>query len=448
MKDFRDYYGSLGVEQNATADELKTAYRRAARRYHPDLNPGDETAEEKFKEIGEAYEILSDSDRRSEYDQFTQFLEEQKNPSKGLFGLGKKSTKDYSQFKDFGMFVDYLLNRRGVSKSSSPSPSTTASASSTASPKSSTSTSTQKQTADSPPKTQSPTKSSAPNSSTSASASASTPTSASTSSPSTQSTAAKQPSTSSQTTASSSRQPNRQPNRQSSTTTPSQNRSSTQPTSNAFQGKQSVQNPKSKIQNPSTSQQRKRSIQNPKSKIQNVTEAQLTLPLNKAYKGGKERIRLADGRSLTVTLPPAMLSGQTIQITAHEPSGDRLSLLIQVTPHDFFTLDIPNIHCTIPITPSEAILGGPISIPTLDGSVKMVVPAGARSGQKLRLPGKGYPFAGQTSNQTDGQTNGQRGDQIVELEIQMPTTVTARERELYEKIRLTESFRPRKHLYF
>ena len=169
------------------------------------------------------------------------------------------------------------------------------------------------------------------------------------------------------------------------------------------------------------------------------------MPLNKAYKGGKERIRLADGRSLTVTLPPAMLSGQTVQITAEESSGDtssggalrhHLSLLIQVAPHDLFTLDMPDVYCTIPITPSEAILGGPISIPTLDGSVKMVVPAGARSGQKLRLPGKGYPF------------NGQRGDQIVELDIQMPTTVTPRERELYEKIRLTESFRPRKNLYF
>lgn len=140
-----------------------------------------------------------------------------------------------------------------------------------------------------------------------------------------------------------------------------------------------------------------------------------------------------------------MLSGQTVQVTAEEPSGNppsevalrhHLSLLIQVAPHDLFTLNLPDVHCTIPITPSEAILGGPISIPTLDGSVKMVVPAGARSGQKLRLPGKGYPF------------NGQRGDQIVELEIQMPTTVTPRERELYEKIRLTESFRPRKNLYF
>ena len=87
-----------------------------------------------------------------------------------------------------------------------------------------------------------------------------------------------------------------------------------------------------------------------------VTEAQLTLPLNKAYKGGKERIRLADGRSLTVTLPPAMLSGQTVQVTAHEPSGDRLSLLIQIVPHELLTLDMPDIHCTIPITPSEAIL--------------------------------------------------------------------------------------------
>ena len=66
----RDYYEVLGVNKGASAEEIKKAYRKAAMKYYPDRNPGDKTAEEKFKECGEAYEVLSDDDKRSRYDQF------------------------------------------------------------------------------------------------------------------------------------------------------------------------------------------------------------------------------------------------------------------------------------------------------------------------------------------------------------------------------------------
>ena len=66
----RDYYEVLGVEKTASADEIKRAYRKSAMKYHPDRNPGDKEAEEKFKELGEAYEVLSNDEKRQRYDQF------------------------------------------------------------------------------------------------------------------------------------------------------------------------------------------------------------------------------------------------------------------------------------------------------------------------------------------------------------------------------------------
>ncbi|XTZ20186.1 MAG: DnaJ C-terminal domain-containing protein, partial [cyanobacterium endosymbiont of Rhopalodia fuxianensis] len=95
-----------------------------------------------------------------------------------------------------------------------------------------------------------------------------------------------------------------------------------------------------------------------------------------------------------------------------------------------------DIFCRIPVTPSEAILGETIEIPTIDGLVKMTVPKGVRSGQRLRLANKGYP---------DG--NGSRGDQLVEIQIAIPSEVNEEELELYQKIRERETFNPRQNFF-
>ncbi len=96
----RDYYEVLGVEKNASAEEIKKAYRKSAMKYHPDRNPGDKEAEEKFKEIGEAYEVLSDDQKRSRYDQFG-FAGVDPN-----YGAGAGGGAGFGGFGGFGDFGD------------------------------------------------------------------------------------------------------------------------------------------------------------------------------------------------------------------------------------------------------------------------------------------------------------------------------------------------------
>lgn len=318
MQNFRNYYQILEVSRDATTEEIKRSYRKLARQYHPDLNPGDRSAEEKFKDIGEAYEVLSDTEKRSQYDQFSRYWK--KGGFTGAVPRGKTwggqtgsrtaDEVDFSQFSDFNSFVDQLLNRNAKTTTTTAAPRTSA------------------------------------------------------------------------------RDPY-QPGTTKTSYTVSRNAA-------------------------------------PRN-----AEAKLSVPLDKAYLGGRERIRLEDGRSLEVNMPPAMTSGQKIRLKGQGVSGGDLYLTIDVPPHPFFKLDGADIFCQVPVTPSEAVLGGAIEVPTLDGLVKMMIPAGVRSGQKLRLAGKGYPL------------NGRRGDQIVEIQIALPKDLTPQERDLYEKLRQIESFNPR-----
>jgi molecular chaperone DnaJ len=114
----KDYYSILGINRGATEAEIKQAYRKLARKYHPDVNPGDKSAEEKFKEINEAFEVLSDADKRKKYDQYGdqwQYAEQfararqQRQPEWGFspeseevrFGNGSESIFD-ELFREFG----------------------------------------------------------------------------------------------------------------------------------------------------------------------------------------------------------------------------------------------------------------------------------------------------------------------------------------------------------
>src|SRR5688572_31037407 len=87
MKPKHEYYETLGLKRGASEDEVRKAYRRLARKHHPDLNPGDKASEDRFKEVQEAYDILSDSKKRQMYDQFG-FYSENGMPGAGAGGAG------------------------------------------------------------------------------------------------------------------------------------------------------------------------------------------------------------------------------------------------------------------------------------------------------------------------------------------------------------------------
>jgi curved DNA-binding protein len=384
MQNFRNYYLILGVPKDASADEIKKAYRRLARQLHPDVNPGDKSAEDRFKDINEAYDILSDIDKRAQYDQFSKFWKQKgfqgkqgvRLPNFKTWGNSKATRKkpaedvDFSDYSDFNKFLDQVLGRRREVRMATAN--------------------------DAPP----------------------------VASYEPWNTASKK------------------------TSYVANSREDRRDVDDREIRRETVDR---EIRRDIVDREIRRDIVDREIRRETVDreirretvdretrrdiEARLTLPLERAYSGGTERIRLEDGRAIEVNLPPAMVSGQRIRLRNQGIGGGDLYLKITVSPHPFFRLEMSEICCELPLTPSEAVLGGEIEVPTLDGLVKMKLPPGVTSGKRLRLANKGYPTV-----------HGDRGDQLVEIQVLIPKEISEEERELYEKLRQIETFKPRQDL--
>lgn len=315
--DFKDYYKILGVSKTADEAEIKRAFRKLARQYHPDMNPNNQAAEAKFKEINEAYEVLSDASKRQKYDQFGQYWNQ---VGGGQAGAG---ADPFGQYGSFDEFINELLGRFGGFGGGGPSYRTT-----TASPGF------------------------------------------------------------------------------------GFNDSGFGFNDGGFSNMGGTD-----------------------------AQAEISLTFQEALQGVQKRLVIGGSETVSVRIPAGAKPGSKIRVRGKgqvnpmtQTRGD-LYLTVNVQPHPFFKFEGHQLTCELPIAPEEAALGASVEIPTPNGSVKMSIPAGVKSGQSLRLRGKGWPLA-----------KGGATDLIVKVQIVPPKNLSAAERECYQKLAQLRSFNPRSHL--
>ena len=170
-------------------------------------------------------------------------------------------------------------------------------------------------------------------------------------------------------------------------------------------------------------------------------EATIELDLEEAFQGGERSLSLVDPDSgeqkqFKVRIPAGVRAGQRIRLAGQGARGARgagdLYLLVRLRQSGSFRLEGNDVYTTLPVTPWEAALGGFATLPTLDGSVRIKIPAGSSSGRKIRLAGKGYPSA-----------LGTRGDLYAEVRIEVPRELSPEEQDLVQRWGKISQFRPR-----
>jgi len=283
---YRDYYEILGLTRSADADEVKRAYRKLARKFHPDVSK-EKNAEDKFKEVQEAYEVLRDSDKRAAYDQLGRDFrngQQFRPPPDWSQRFGSTGGQRFSDLNGFSDFFSSLFGGSGAGAGNSG-----------------------------------------------------------------------------------------------------------QTDSNA---------------------------------------GHLDVTVEEAFAGTKRRVALNEHgrqRQVDVQIPAGVTEGQPLRIAAGRTS---LIFRIRLRPHHLYEVVGKDVQIELPLAPWEAALGAKVAVPTLGGTVELTVPAGAQSGQKLRLRARGLP-------------GNPAGDQMVTIKLVTPTAHSATEKEAYERMKRDFNFDPR-----
>jgi DnaJ-class molecular chaperone len=317
--EFKDYYKTLGVAKTATEKEIKQAFRKLARKLHPDVNPGDKTAEARFKEVNEAYEVLGDSDKRKKYDELGanwrmyEHAGAGAGPFAGGFNVGgsggrggfRTMTPEEMQelFGDTNPFSDFFTTFFGG-------------------------------------------------------------------------------------------------------------------------GVGGMGGGGSRT----TGRVRERAGRD--------IENEIELSLEDAYRGTTQRLALThDGhrRTVDVRIPAGVVTGSRVRISGEGEPGvgggqaGHLYLRVRLTPHPVFELKDRDLHVRVHVSVTTAVLGGEADVQTLTGKpARLRIPPLTQNGQVFRLKGYGMPAVGKPD---------QKGDLYARVEIQLPTHLTAEEREHYEALR-------------
>lgn len=292
--DYKDYYKILGVSRQVSQTDLKRAYRRLARKYHPDVSK-EPRAEERFKEINEAYEVLGDAEKRKQYDALGANWKNGQsfNPPPGWDG-----GFDFNQFGQRGShqgagFSDFFESMFG----------------------------------------------------------------------------------------------------------------------GGFHSRSSA-----------------RQHQQTKPPAQTLI---LSVDLEDIYAGGKQVIRLHDGKKIEVKIPRGIEEGKKIRLTGKGANGADLLLQIKIKKHPVFRLEGKNIMLDLELAPWEAALGSKVAVDTLAGKIKLTIPPGSQSGKKMRLKGRGLPGS-------------PAGDQFVVLQIITPPATNTAEKAFYQEMAKKFDWSPRK----
>lgn len=298
---FIDYYKILGLEKSASADDIKKAYRKLARKYHPDMNPNDKEAEKKFKEINEANEVLSNAENRAKYDKYGENwkhgeeYERAQQQQRQQYSGGGFSGGDFGGGgEDFSDFFQSMFGGSGGGGFG---------------------------------------------------------------------------------------------------------RSSRGSASGKFKG-------------------------------QDVS-AELTLSLRDAAKTHQQTFDI-NGKKVRITIPAGVYDGQQIKLKGHGnpganggPNGD-LYITFNIAEDKDFKREGDNLRSSVEIDLYTAVLGGDVTIHTLDGSVNLKVKPETQNGTTVRLKGKGFPVY---------KKDGQFGDLYVTYTVKTPTNLTEQQKELFQQLK-------------